>query len=105
MVRGSYHNISSGSARYRDSQTRPAERQRHQQVWRIGGILLHDVKQRRRLNVPQQAAEGQEEGNHLSAQYDSRHAAHRFRAHPDDKGHQQRKAEARSARVRSATFH
>ena len=43
--------------------------------------------------MPQQAAEGQEEGDDLRAQHDRRHPAHRFGTHPDDKRHAQRKAQ------------
>ena len=80
------------------AERRQTEWQRHQQVRRVGGVHFRIVKQRGRRDVPQQAAEGQKEGDDLCAQHDRRHAADRFGAHPDDKRHAQREAETRQTR-------
>ncbi len=48
--------------------------------------------------MPQQAAEGQEEGDHFGTQNNRRHPAHRFGTHPDNKCDAQRKAQPSQTR-------
>ena len=70
------------------------EWQCHQQIRRIRRIAFGDVEQCRRLYMPQQAAEGEEESNDFRPQHNCCHPADSFRTQPHHERYQQCKTKS-----------